>query len=338
MCDISIVIPCRNEKQYISKCLDSFIESDFDNDNMEILVIDGESDDGTIDIANNYSEKYKFIKLISNKKRLTPFALNLGVLNAKNEYILIASAHSSFPKNYISKLLQKIVELNADGIGGQLITKVKNENKKSLSIIKVLSNKFGVGNSMFRLGVEEPTLVDTVPFGIYKKELFNEIGFYREDLIRNHDIEWSKRLISAKKKIYLIPDVSCNYYARETFSKLAKNNYGNGKWNLLTVYITKNFSSLSIRHFIPLFFLLSLIIPLILSIFYFPIILLAALSLLSHFVLITLISIKERDSKSSFLNILFAFYTLHLSYGFGSLIGLLMIDKLFTKKSDLQND
>lgn len=331
MSTLSIVIPCRNEKDYISSCLDSFIKSDFDNSNMEILVVDGMSTDGTIDIVNSYSQKYPFIKLVENHKRVTPLALNLGVKNATKEYILIASAHSAFPANYITTLIGKLKELNADGIGGQLITDVKNKTSKSLSIIKVLSNKFGVGNSMFRIGVSEPTLVDTVPFGIYKREIFDEVGLYREDLIRNHDIEWSKRLIKAGKKIYLIPDVSCRYYARETFSKLAKNNYGNGKWNIITVYLTKNFSSLSIRHFIPLLFILSLILPAALSFVCIYSLLLSLFAFASHLLLLTYISAKLKDKESNFFSILFAFYTLHLSYGFGSLVGLIRLDKLFSK-------
>ncbi|MCD4683514.1 MAG: glycosyltransferase family 2 protein [Bacteroidales bacterium] len=327
---VSVIIPCRNEENYISDCLNSFVKSNYPKDNLEVLVVDGESTDQTIAIVNNYSNKYPFVRLINNEKIITPIALNLGVKNACNNYILIASAHSEFPQDYISILINRLKELNADGIGGQLITDVKNKTKKSLSIIKVLSNRFGVGNSLFRIGVDIPTRVDTVPFGLYKKELFMDIGLYNEKLIRNHDIEWSKRLIRTDKKIFLIPDISCKYYARETYKALAKNNFQNGLWNILAVYITKKISSLSIRHFIPLIFVLSIVIPVLLSFFYLPFILISLTLVLAHFILILGISIKLNDKATGIFYLLKAFYTLHLSYGIGSIIGLLRLDKLIT--------
>jgi glycosyltransferase involved in cell wall biosynthesis len=291
--------------------------------------VDGKSTDQTVEIVNNYSKKFPFIRLIQNERKVTPVALNLGVLNASKNLILIASAHSEFPKDYISILINRMKELKADGVGGQLTTDVKNKTKKTLSIIKVLSNRFGVGNSMFRIGVGIPTKVDTVPFGLYKKDIFFDVGLYNEKLIRNHDIEWSRRLTRAEKNIFLIPDVSCKYYARESYNTIAKNNFKNGFWNILTVYITKRIGSLSVRHFIPLAFVLSIIVPALLSFIYLPLIIISLLSLMSHFVLILGISMKLNDESTGLFSLVKAFYTLHISYGLGSLTGLFRIDKLF---------
>jgi len=329
---VSVVIPCRNEENYISFCLNSFIASDFPKDCLEILVVDGESTDNTISMVNSFSSTHPFIRLINNPEKVTPTALNLGIRNAKHDYILIASAHAEFPSNYIKALMVYIEKLKCDGVGGQLITDVKLKTKKATSIIRVLSNKYGVGNSMFRIGVSAPTKVDTIPFGLYKKELFNEVGYYDETLIRNHDIEWSKRLLRKDKKLYLIPEVSCTYYARETYKAVAKNNYKNGLWNILAVYITHNTASLSLRHFIPLFFILSLIVPALLSLLYWPFIFVSIASALAHFVLLLSVSFGLNDKATSISYLLKAFYTLHISYGFGSLTGLFRIDKLFLKK------
>ncbi len=329
---VSVIIPCRNEEKYISGCLDSFVKSKFPKEDLEILIVDGKSDDNTINIVNEYSKKYPFIRLITNKLQVTPVALNLGIQNANNDYILIASAHSEFPCDYLSVLIYQIEKLGSDGVGGRLNTDVKNKTKKTQSIIKVLSNKFGVGNSMFRIGAKKPILVDTVPFGLYKKEIFYEIGFYREDLIRNHDIEWSKRLLAAGGKIFLIPEASCTYFARETYKELAKNNFRNGFWNILTVYITNKASSLSLRHFIPLIFILSVILPALLSFIYLPFIAFSIISVLSYLILVLIISIKLNDKTTDIYYLFKAFITLHLSYGLGSLAGLFKIDKLFILK------
>lgn len=328
---VSIIIPCRNEEKHIETCLTSLLENGYPKDLLEIIVVDGMSNDKTKEKVLEQKATFQQIKWVENKHRKTPFALNIGVNSACGEYILIASAHSSFDKNYISILVDKMRELKADVVGGVMQTAVKNETKTSLAIQSVLAHRFGVGNSMFRVGVEKDTEVDTVPFGLYKAELLKKVQGYDERLIRNHDIELSKRLLALGTKIYLIPSAKCTYYARETWGALAKNNFNNGKWNLLTVYITKDFSSLSIRHFIPLLFLMSLLFPLILG-FIHPWFMSLSLLSLALYGLVLLLSIFKMDRKeTSFGHLIITFNVLHFSYGVGSLIGGLQIHKLISK-------
>jgi GT2 family glycosyltransferase len=193
----------------------------------------------------------------------------------------------------------------------------------------VLSNKFGVGNSMFRIGSEKTIKVDTVPFGIYSKDIFYSIGLYNEKLLRNQDMEFSKRLSLAKKEIYLVPAAKCYYYARETFIQLAKNNFGNGMWVPLTVYITKKTSSLSLRHFIPLIFILSIVLPILLIIVLPKLFFVSVLSFFAYLILILVMSYKLYDKSTSYLQLIAAFFVLHFSYGFGSLVGLFRINYLW---------
>lgn len=328
---VSVVIPCFNEENYIRTCVESLLDNGYPKDLLEILVIDGNSQDKTVDVLKDIQKEHPNVKHINNPKLKTPFALNLGVKNANHDYILIASAHSSFDKGYILELISKMKELKADVVGGVMETKIKNSNPTSNAIMQVLSNKYGVGNAMFRIGIDKPTKVDTVPFGLYKSSLLRKVNGYDERLIRNHDIELSKRLLKEDTSIYLTPSTKCYYYARETFGKLAQNNYRNGKWNLLTVYITKDFSSLSLRHFIPLLFVLSIITPAILSIFYPPFLFVSLFILLSYLFAIGVITFKTFNLKNTtFIKGLWSFITLHFSYGFGSLVGLAKFYKLFS--------
>ena len=329
---VSVVIPCRNEEKKISYCLDSLIHCDYPKDLLEIIVIDGASTDQTGAILKKFSSEYPYIKVLNNPHIITPVSMNMGIRNAQNYYIMIASSHSSFPANYISVLAHSIDLLQADAVGGVLCTEVIDRNKKTLSIVQVLSHKLGVGNSMFRVGVEKPTLVDTVPFGLYKKELFAKTGLYDERLVRNHDIELSKRILAAGGKVYLLPQVQCTYYARENYCALAKNNYLNGLWNVLTVFYTKNFRSLSVRHFVPLVFILSIIIPFFFSFLSFSFIWCSVFSLLVYIVATVFFSIKISTKQTSISYVLFTFWTLHFSYGLGSLVGIVNGLKLLWKK------
>lgn len=320
---VSIVIPCRNEAKYIETCINSLLDNTPQGCEVEILVVDGMSNDGTRQVINKISAQKQNVKLIDNPDIVTPFALNLGVDNASGDYVMIASAHSSFAPKYIEILMNAVDRLNADVVGGFMQTAIKNITPKTKAIKEVLSCKFGVGNATFRVGSEKEELVDTVPFGLYRTELFKEIGGYDNRLIRNHDIELSKRLIAAGKKIYIIPEALCTYYARETFSAIAQNNYRNGLWNLLTVKITKNFSSLSLRHFVPLVFMLSLILPTAFAPLWWPLGLVSAASLFCYLLVLCLICTRySLTKKLNFIYLCWTFVVLHFSYATGSLVGI----------------
>jgi glycosyltransferase involved in cell wall biosynthesis len=285
------------------------------------------STDATRKIIQSATEKYKNMYMIDNIHRVVPYALNIGIEKAQGDIIVRIDAHAAFPSNYVSTLVKYLNCLpNAQNVGAPCVTQTLGTTHKAKAIMAVLSNKWGVGNSTFRLGVEEVQIVDTVPFGCWKKDTLVNIGMFNTNLIRNQDIELNKRLAKAGGNIYLVPNTHCIYYARETYQSLAKNNFGNGKWNILTVFYTKQLSSLSIRHFIPLLFVLSLIIPTILSLVFAPLIIISLLSLFAYVCLLGLISLKLCVNKRlNFFYLLTSFLVLHLSYGWGSLIGLIKL-------------
>jgi glycosyltransferase involved in cell wall biosynthesis len=329
---ISVIIPCRNEEKYIATCLDSIINSDYPKDKMEVFLIDGLSVDSTVKIIENYIYKYNYFQLIRNHMKTVPYAMNIGIRNSTGEYIIRLDAHSEYPKDYFSKLIEWSKKLNADNVGALWLTEVINKNKKTISIKKVLSNKLGVGNSYFRTGINTVKQVDTVPFGCFKREVFERIGLYDLRLERDQDIELNKRLKRNGGRIFLVPDIYSIYYARETFSGIAKNNFQTGFWNILTVYLTKRLNAISLRHFIPLLFLSFLLLSLILSILNPFLCYVAIISILIYIATIFTVSIRIVDRQTSVYFLVWSFIVLHFSYGFGSLIGLFRIHKLFEKK------
>jgi len=322
---ISIIIPTFNEERYIASCLDSILDTEYDIKQIEVFVVDGMSSDKTRELVQIYHDKYSFIKLLENTQRYTPIAMNLGIKASEGEFIFIISAHAVYESNYFLKLLENIEKLNADCVGSVLVTDVKNKHKKSNAIKEILMHKFGVGNATFRVGSSQIEEVDTVAFGCYNREVFEKYGYYDERLIRNQDIELNKRIINNGGKIYLIPDIKAIYYTRENFKSLAKNNYNNGLWNILTAYYTKTLSSLSLRHFIPLLFIVSLILPTLSALFIPKMIFLSLLSLSSYLALVILISLKLKEKDNNFNYLAISFIVLHFSYGLGSFIGLFSI-------------
>lgn len=323
---ISVVCPIYNEIKYIENCIQSILSQDYPQNNLEVLFVDGMSFDGTRDIIMKYSAQYPFIKLVDNLQRIVPVAMNIGIRKSIGSVIIRLDAHALYPSNYISVFVKELDRLNADNVGVACRTDVMNKTSKTLAIKEVLSNRFGVGNSIFRLGVDEVLEVDTVPFGCWRRDVFDKYGYYNTRLIRNQDIELNKRIIRGGGHIYIVPDTYCTYLARETYLGLCRNNYSNGKWNILTVYYTKQVDSLSIRHFIPLLFVLSLLIPILLSPISLLIVYVTLFSLSLYLVVLGSISLLICVKKKiNFFYLLTAFGILHLSYGWGSFLGLLRL-------------
>lgn len=288
------------------------------------------SQDCTREIVAKYTAKYPFISLIDNPKRIAPWAMNLAVKEAKGDVIMRLDAHAIYEKNYFSALVRALKVYDADNVGAVCRTDVLNKTPKTLAIREVLSNKFGVGNSTFRTGISGVQEVETVPFGCWKREVFEKYGMYDVRLVRNQDIELNKRIIRGGGRIVIVPDTYCTYFARENYHELAKNNYGNGKWNILTVYYTKEMRSLSVRHFVPLAFVLSLIVPILVGVFWWPTLCVSVLALCVYLLALGSVSAKLAVSKRlSFFYLLASFSVLHISYGWGSLVGILKL--LFTK-------
>ena len=142
--NISVIIPCRNEEKYIERCLTSFIEMDYPKDSLEIILVDGRSEDRTLEIVKNLQLRYPLIKIIDNPNLFAPHAFNIGIKNATSEYIMIASAHSSFEKNYISEVLKALKTLNCAGAGGVLKTDVKIKQKKLYQYVKYYHINLGL--------------------------------------------------------------------------------------------------------------------------------------------------------------------------------------------------
>lgn len=331
---ISVIIPCRNEEQYIAGCLESVKNNDYPKDDMEIFIVDGNSKDNTRNIAQKYAVYFNQFYIMTNEKETVPYAMNMAIKKSKGDYIIRLDAHSEIPENYFSELIKWSKKLNADNTGAGWITDVKNKNPKSLSIKKVLSHKFGVGNSYFRIGIKNVKEVDTVPFGCFHKDVFNKVGLFDTRLTRNQDIELNKRIIRNRGKIYLLPHLFSKYFARETLTGIAKNNFLTGHYNILTIYFTKKLSSLSLRHFIPFIFISSIILPLIMMIWLPDVWMISLAVFLIYLSTIIYISMRIGDKTTTIGHLLTAFVTLHFSYGIGSTLGLFRITALFKKNEN----
>jgi glycosyltransferase involved in cell wall biosynthesis len=322
---ISIIIPCRNEEKYIKKCLESIIEQDYPKDKLEVLVIDGMSEDKTKEIIKGYFGKYAFIKVLDNNNKFTPFGLNIGIKQAKGDFVLRMDAHANYQNDYISKCLYYLRKYDCDNVGGVIKTIPGADTFVAEAISFSLSNVFGAGNSYFRIGSKEPQFVDTVFGGFYKKEVFDKIGLFNEKMTRSQDFELNLRLKQSGGKILLVPEIVSYYYSQSTILGFLKHNFIDGFW-VTYPYLKFKIEAFSWRHLTPLVFVLSLAGTFLLSFFnnFFLFLFIFGLFLYVFFNLYFSfkISIRQKNLKY-FLILPVIFLIRHVPYGLGSIWGII---------------
>ncbi len=315
---VSVIIPTRNEEKFIARCLDSIISQDYSKEYLEVFVINGISEDRTKEIVKFYSEKHNFIKVLENPDKTTPFAMNMGIKNAKGDIIIKIDAHAIYEKGYISKCVECLKKYNADNVGGVLKTVPAKDTLIAKAIALCLSSFFGAGNSYFRTGAAKAMDVDTVSFGCYKKEVFDKIGLYNENLSRSQDMELNARLKKAGGKIILCPEITAYYYPKDNLKDFFLHNFSDGVWAILPLKYSD--VSFKLRHYIPALFLSLLVLSLFFDLFPF----LVFLYFFASFYFSFNISRKEKDAKLFFV-LPVVFFTRHFGYGLGSIWGLIKL-------------
>lgn len=322
---VSIIIPCFEEKTTIANCLDAILANDFPKCSLEVLVVDGLSNDGTRECISSYVSTYPFIRLVDNPQQLTSCALNCGIRLARGKYILILSGHIVVHSDFTRRTIEAMQDTNADGVGGIIRAQPRSHRHASLIIAALLSSRFAVGNSYFRVGVQAPREVDTVPYGCYHRSVFQNGNVFNERLTRNQDLEFNLRLKHKGGKLFLCPAIQSTYYAPETVSGFLRQNFRNGFW--ITYGLASARSCFSIRHLVPLASVLVGTATLIAAVVYPPVLwlgfTLAGLYGLMNLYFSIQLSLQQRSLLTFWYSGLFLL--LHLSYGFGSLCGALAL-------------
>jgi len=319
---VSVIIPCRNEGRHIRRCMDSVLASDYPVESLEIIVVDGMSQDGTRTILSEYCELDPRVKVIDNDRITTPAGLNLGIIRAKGSVIVRMDAHSVYPTNYIVRLVQWLTESNADNVGGICVTRASADSNLATAIAVALAHPLGVGNAHFRLGVKEARWVDTVPFGCYHRSVFERVGLFDEELPRNQDDEFNARLRQAGGRILLVPDVQSEYYARGSLKHVWSMYYQYGLFKPLAV--RKGGGRPTGRQLVPPSFVTALFVAGLLSAISHTARVVLIVLLLVYLTALTAAAVRISRTHGWHVasNTSMVFPCLHVSYGIGYLRGL----------------
>ncbi len=313
---ISVLCPVYNEEKYIENVLRFFTLAN--PPEKDLFIIDGGSNDTTVEIVRSWMNKYPSIKLLYNPDKYVPHALNLGLRSSSGEIVVRLDAHTDYSPNYFEKIIETFITTGADIVGGPMNPVGKTPLQKAIAYST--SGWFGIGDSKFH-DINFNGYVDSVYLGAWKREIFNDVGYFDERMVRNQDDEFHYRAKSKGKKIYLNSEIKSNYFPRLSYSALFKQYFQYGLYKPLVLKKIK--SEVKLRHLIPLFFvlyLLSLIASFAFPILFLPLLIYLAIDIYSSFINNQRILIKLLS--------LLVYPTLHISYGLGFLFG---FSKLFRK-------
>ena len=323
---ISVIVPIRDEEIIIEKFLLSMKEQLVPSEmSLEIILVDGMSNDKTIDNINKFINKnpnFK-IKIFKNNQIYTPFAMNIGLKESRGRYICIFGCHTIYPKDYIHNCYDELNKMDADCAGGWHINEINNNSFGGKVVASIQTHKFGVGNS-YKTNYNDGW-VDTAAYSMYDKKIFDKVGLFNTKLIRGQDYEMNKRIIKNGGKIWFSTKIKSHYYGKQNFIQfLKKQLYEEGPFN---VYMWNEAPyALGYRHGITLFFSLGFIIGIILiSFFTFPILngIYFSVMLLYSFLALTSGIQKGLEYKNFILAILLpiCFFLFHFVHGIGMLRG-----------------
>lgn len=329
---VAVIIPTLNEEKFIARCLDSVIEQSYPFKDMDVMVVDGGSNDRTREIVEEYGRKYTNIRFIQNPGRIQSIAFNIGIQSSTAPYIVRLDAHALYKPYYIEGCIKGLEGDSKRGnVGGQWDIQPQNDSLWAITNAILNYSKFGIGGASYRIGAKAGD-VDTVPFGSFPRTMIEKIGGMRDDLPRGEDNEFNSRIKRAGYSIYFDPAIECIYYARPTLKASCRQMYANGESIGHLFYVDRD--SIGLRHMIPLIFVVGIIGGIILSLVFLPFVYLLLAGLCLYFLcdfVASLLAAKEHGWK--FLLPLFVmFFCVHFSYGWGTIVGFFTGRKLKNKK------
>lgn len=320
--EVAIVIPTLNEERFISRCLDSIIKQTFKFEKMDVMIIDGGSNDKTKDIVAKYQKSHQNIRFIENKKKIQSVAFNIGFKKSTAPYIIRLDAHAEYDSKYISLCIENLKQDEKRGnVGGRCNILPFNQSIWAQTNAILNHSRFGIGGAAFRVSNEAHN-TDTVPFGAFPRKVIDQIGGMREDLPRGEDNEYNSRIRKAGYKIFFDPNIFSSYFARPTLGASCKQMYANGNSIGYLYYIDRE--AIGIRHLVPLLFVVSGLFSIIISVLWSPFCYVFCGGLALYLIADAIASIMgAKDNVKCTLPLFILFFCVHVSYGMGTIAGLI---------------
>ena len=228
---VSVIVPCLNERATIGALIDALAGQTYPRSQMEVVISDGGSTDGTLDEIDRLRGLHPDLRLrvVDNPARVIPAALNRAIEAADGELIVRLDAHCVPVAHYVEHTVGLLESGAADVVGGALRMLPAGEGWVATSIAEALAHRLGAGVSGHRRG-RETAFVDTIAFGAFRRELAARVGGFDERMHTNEDYEFNLRVRLAGGRILRDPAMSSEYVARSDLRALARQYWRYGTW------------------------------------------------------------------------------------------------------------
>ncbi len=322
---VSVIIPCYNEQATIRLLLDALHRQTFPPANMEIVIADGMSTDGTRDEIAKFQADFPdlSVRVVDNTLRTIPSGLNSAIEASRGGILVRLDAHSKPYPDYVENCVQALEAGRGDNVGGVWEIQPGAETWIAKSIAVAAAHPLGVGDALYR-HAKHAAEVDTVPFGSFRRELVERVGRFDESLLTNEDYELNSRIRKAGGRIWLDPSIRSVYFARSTLTELVRQywRYGYWKWHMLRRYP----DTLRWRQALPPLFVLSLVGLVLISLFVPFFKFLLAGELVIYFAIMFLAGLRSASQRGStylMIGLPLAIPVMHISWGSGFLWSIL---------------
>ncbi len=319
---VSVIISAYNEEKYLPNLFLDLKAQTYPHENIEVVLVNAMSSDKTKDMMLDFQQNNDFhnVVVVDNPRITQASGFNLGVKSASGDAMLKVDAHAHIPEDFIANNV-RVMESGEDICGGKRPTVIETSDAFSKTLHAVEESMFGSSIANYRKS-DSPRYVSSIFHGMYRREVFEQCGLNNEKLGRTEDNELHYRIRKNGYKIKYDPSILSYQYMRPTLSKMLKQKYGNGYWIGLTAHVEPG--CLATYHFVPFLFVVAILLSL--ALIPFTTLPLSVLFAAYGFVvlgitLFTLITTKPFNPYN--LLIPFLLFAVHLSYGWGTLIGLL---------------
>lgn len=322
---MSVCIVALNEEDYIGAVLQDVIKQTYPHEKIEVLLIDSMSTDKTKDIMMEFKKTrkdFERVEVLTNIKRKQASGWNVALVNYTGDVIVRIDAHAEIPCDFIEKNVAVIVSGEYVS-GGKRPNIIKNDSEWGKMLLSAEQSMFGSSFASFRHS-DDKAYVKSVFHGMYRREVFEKVGLFNEQLGRTEDNEIHYRVRQAGYKICYSPDIISYQYTRSSLKKMLKQKYGNGYWIALTLKVCPK--CLSLYHFVPVLFVCGIILTTVMGMLgcWFP----AAIMWGAYWLLAVAMTVasQKKGSVNKYIFLMpFIFFLLHVSYGIGSAIGMVKL-------------
>ncbi len=259
---VAIIAPMRNEARHVARFVEDVAAQDFEG-HLELLVADGASTDGCVGILRAEAERLGVpLTVVPNPRRIAPTGLNACLRRADADLLVRMDCHSRYPADYVRRCAAASEETGAWNVGGVVIP--DGDRPMERAVASAMDSPFGgIGWTRHAEGGER-TEVDTVTFGAFRPEAFENAGLFDEAFVRNQDDEFNLRLRRAGGRIVLDPAIRVRYTPRGSWRGVFRQYYEYGLWKIPVM--RKHNAVLGLRSLAPIGLVASLVVLAVLSI------------------------------------------------------------------------